>query len=1265
MRFLRNPMCLWLVLSVATIAPVMSASDLQESESPTFDPIPIAFEPNHGQSDSTAAFISTNGTETLLLSASQAVVLKSVSAVPSRVTLELLGANRDAKAEARDLLPGRSNYYIGNEASFWHEDVPQFQQVAFHSVYPGIDLVYYGNQQRLEYDFLISPGASVGQIQFKMRGANRTRLTEASDIVVDSEAGSLQLRLPSVYQVINGAKKLVSCRFVLRADNVITFRIGQYDQARALVIDPVLSYASLISSSSLELPKGIGVDSVGNAYVLRNESGSVVIQKLSGSGSKDLYTTRLGGNSNSVGTAIAVDALGHAYVTGTTSATDFPTTPSAYSQICPEFCNSAFVTKLSSDGSIDFSTYMGGNNPSSAIAIDSEGSSYITGSLGDALPLVNAFQDEPGGTFVQKLNSAGSSLVYSTYFGTGSIWGRGIAVDLNGSAYLTGIINGGGIPLKSPIQQSIVTGFLSKLSPDGRSLVFSTYLGGGTDTPTGLAVDPFGNAHVVGYTSSCSFPLNLDSISVECANAFEDPRVFVAVMDSAGAQLLFSTLLPGSYDPAIAVDKKGFTYVVGTTLSDKYPLLKPISVPIQSNSKAFVSKIDLSGKLVFSSYLGGPGTSQASAIAVSATGAMFLTGVSTPDFPVLHPVPGQVSPFFPPTFHFIAKVTAADAPQISLSPRTSPFVNLQNVGSLPLTITSITTSSNFTQGGNCKSELTGGESCDLVLTGAADNKKSGTVTIISNAKPASQTVLITKSASGDVVGSNVTVFPQFLRFAPQLIGTKSPSQAVFVKNSGNQPAAINSIFLTSTGPFSKTHNCPAMLQPGSTCTISVIYNATSALDNVQLGIVHDPGQTRETVFIGGIGSSSAIFPSTQLLEFGQQFTAKTSLSRVVNLINTTPYSAAVTSVSSSSGFSQTNSCNVTIPPHGSCRVAVTFSPSINQNVSGTLTAANLGPGGSQTIQLFGTGFIDSELTALPRFLDMFSVINGFNDTQQIILTNSSQHVLQLQGFSVLPPFFQTNNCPASLAAGSTCNVNVSFKPTQAGTISSTLTVRHSGLGSPQVFALTGSARTALIVLPDAIDFGQQQLLSSVPNFVSIGNGGGFPSITVSSIKVQGTDFRLVSNNCPQVIDPFVGCGAIKLSFKPTQTGLRTGTVTIIASDLSTPHVVPLQGVGIGSGIEKLSSIKLDYGIKAVGTKTAKTVKVTNAGTAPLKITGINSSVDQFTQSNNCTVPLAVGVSCSITVRFAPTIPGMLTGTLRVNDDGAGSPHLISLSGIAQ
>jgi hypothetical protein len=235
-------------------------------------------------------------------------------------------------------------------------------------------------------------------------------------------------------------------------------------------------------------------------------------------------------------------------VTGTTSATDFPTTPSAYSQICPEFCNSAFVTKLSSDGSIDFSTYMGGNNPSSAIAIDSEGSSYITGSLGDALPLVNAFQDEPGGTFVQKLNSAGSSLVYSTYFGTGSIWGRGIAVDLNGSAYLTGIINGGGIPLKSPIQQSIVTGFLSKLSPDGRSLVFSTYLGGGTDTPTGLAVDPFGNAHVVGYTSSCSFPLNLDSISVECANAFEDPRVFVAVMDSAGAQLLFSTLLPGSYD---------------------------------------------------------------------------------------------------------------------------------------------------------------------------------------------------------------------------------------------------------------------------------------------------------------------------------------------------------------------------------------------------------------------------------------------------------------------------------------------------------------------------------------------------------------------------------------------------------------------------------------------------------------------------------------------------------------------------------------------
>jgi hypothetical protein len=281
---------------------------------------------------------------------------------------------------------------------------------------------------------------------------------------------------------------------------------------------------------------------------------------------------------------------------------------------------------------------------------------------------------------------------------------------------------------------------------------------------------------------------------------------------------------------------------------------------------------------------------------------------------------------------FAAKILPSrNAPQFSLSPRVSPVLSLRNVSSVPLNIASIMPSANFTKGSDCGATLAPGTGCTLILQGAADNKTSGSVVITSNAYSTPQKLIITKSPKGDTVGPLVKVVPDTLQFLPQLVNTGSPAQQVVVKNVGLQPSALGNI--ATFGDFVQTNNCPAVLSAGASCTISVKYQPTSSGTGFgQLGLTHD--QIGETVFLNGIGASSAINPSTSNVQFGTQFVGSTSLARVVNLTNTTPYPATVTGVATSPGFAQTNTCTSPVPPNGTCRVAVTYTPTGNQNATG-------------------------------------------------------------------------------------------------------------------------------------------------------------------------------------------------------------------------------------------------------------------------------------------------------------------------------------------
>ncbi|MGH9703810.1 MAG: SBBP repeat-containing protein, partial [Candidatus Acidiferrales bacterium] len=396
--------------------------------------LPLSFEMNRGQSDHRVKFMAHGNGYALFLTPNEAVFSlskpsasgegkkvrtnaageKNSSAATLRMNLG--GANPAAKFAALDELPGKSNYFIGNNPAGWHTDVPNFRKVAERGIYPGIDLIYYGTQRQLEYDFVVAPGADPGAIQLGFRGAEKIRTNSNGELVVSIAEGEVILHKPVAYQEANGERRLVAAEFELNAAQKVTFRMGKYDSRLPVVIDPILS-----------------------------------------------YSTYLGGTGIDVANAIAVATDGTAFVVGSTHSIDFPTTHSLQPDHGgpDDFPQDAFVTKLSADGkTLLYSTYLGGENQDfgNGIAVDTFGNAYVTGTTFSphfpvTLPIMNPSCGGDGkcgatfniggaivsNAFVAELNTAGSELRYSTFLGFyEDVTGNAIAVDATGNAYVTG-----------------------------------------------------------------------------------------------------------------------------------------------------------------------------------------------------------------------------------------------------------------------------------------------------------------------------------------------------------------------------------------------------------------------------------------------------------------------------------------------------------------------------------------------------------------------------------------------------------------------------------------------------------------------------------------------------------------------------------------------------------------------------------------------------------------------------------------------------------
>lgn len=711
----------------------------------SYGKLPLSFEKNTGQTDSRVKFLSRGSGYSIFLTQTEAVLVlrepdpnaglnkktaqnhasylapvdsPTSTSKSSVLNMRLVGANSKAQAVGSDPLPAKSNYFIGNNPKNWLTEITNYGKVQFRNAYPGIDLVYYGSQRQLEYDFIVAPGADPRVINIVFDGAQSLEIDKNGDLLIKTFSGVIRHHKPVVYQEKEGKKTPVSAHYILKSGNQIGIALGVYDKTQKLFIDPVLSYSTFLGGSSRDVGYGIAVDNSGNAYITgftgslnfpvtagvfqptRNQLSEGFIAKLNSSGTALVYSTYLGGNGGDAGYDIALDANGNAYVTGITSSSDFPTTPGAF-QLTKAGLIDSFVTKLNASGSaLIYSTYVGGGGEeyAAAIAVDAQGNAHCTGTIieGNFPVTPGAFQttfrggyedpSEWGDAYVYKLNASGTALIYATYLGgTDSENGVDIKIDSEGYACVIGSTNSTDFPVSSNAYQKHLGTtssparasnwadiFVTKFNLTGTGIIFSTYIGGNLgDNAGGIAIDAANNIFIAGSTNSTTYPI-VNALQTSFAG-YSD--AVVTKLNASGSAVLFSTYLGKSdLDDAvnIGLDAMGNAYVMGYTYSADFPMVNPIQANFAGSSDVFVAKINPTiPALTYSTYLGGSSFEGLlyGDIAVDSTGNAYITGVTTShDFPTTpmayQKVYGDADDSFARGDAFVAKIS--DTPPYDL-----------------------------------------------------------------------------------------------------------------------------------------------------------------------------------------------------------------------------------------------------------------------------------------------------------------------------------------------------------------------------------------------------------------------------------------------------------------------------------------------------------------------------------------------------------------------------------------------------------------------
>ena len=1085
---------------------------------PGYGNLPLAFEVNQGQTSSDVKFLARRGGYALFLTKADAVLKLHTGKKlePLVLQLKLADANEKLSVSGSDELPGKINYFIGKDPSKWRTNIPTYSKVRYATVYPGIDLVYYGNEGRLEYDFVVSPGADPGTIRVAFNGVHPA-IDNKGDLVLRIGQDEVRLEKPVVYQPTNGraGRQLVDGRYRLTADGEVTFQIGAYDKSRSLIIDPVLVYSTYLEGNSNDGSYRLFVDSTGSAYVTGGtestsfpttpgawqtkfrgsgtgcteepvfQCGDAFVTKMNPSGSALIWSTYLGGSSSDAGFAITADSSG-VYVAGQTSSSDFPVTAGAFQTTLPgTSTRGGFITKLNTSGSgLVYSTYLAGSTTDKlrGLAVDSSGNAYVTGGTQSAdFPVTaNAFQTTLAGTsnaFVSEMNSTGTALAYSTYVGgTGSDAANSIAIDASGNAYITGGTTSTGFPTSNPIQATFAGGgttcpaqhasicgdaFVTELNPTGTALIFSSYLGGsGEDSGVGLVIDPAGNIYVSGGTDSSDFPTT-----------------------------------PGAVQTTFGGGSTGCTNT-GEACGD-----------------AFLTKINAAKTAyVYSTYLGGTGDDVAGlGLAIDPAGNIHMAGVTA-------------SSNFP---------TTPNAPQLTYgggSTICSPgficgdgFVTKFSLDGSSLNFSTFLGGSSDDGAGGVAQDTSGNDYVVGVTTSTDFPTTPGAFQTSCTLCDGQSHAFITKLA---IPFPTASLAPLSVDFGNQIVGVTSAPMPVTLTNSGTDNLLITSI--VDANGFAQTNNCPiapTFLAPTQSCTINITFTpSATGIANDTLTITDDAAGSPQAIPLTGVGLAAgpiATLAPSPLNFTPAQLVGTTSAAKPVTLTNTgttllTISAIGLTGPNANQFTVTTSTCGTSLAASASCTVNISYAPTAAATSAALLSVTDNAPGSPQTVPISGTVQNFSltstcgSLTVVPGQTAIYTVdlapVNGF--TKSVSLTCSGAPSLA--------------NCTVSPSSttldGSTtiqAQVTATTTPPTSGSLKSPFGPdRNRTLVEAELASMMGVAAVAFLPFKRRVKTRRVYgfifflcMLSTMATLSSCGIGGGDPPGTAAGtypLTVTGT-----------------------------------------------------------------------------------------------------------------------------------------------------------------
>ena len=1091
-----------------------------------YNQIPLAFEENKGQTSGQVKFLSrgqgytaflTSGGMTLSLrpSSSESPAGNIPAASKPQGTIlqfRLIGANTHPQVSGEKPLPGRINYFLGKDPTKWQTNLRTYSQVRYKNVYPGIDLIYYGNHQQLEYDFALAPGVSPNAIQFEIQGASEISIDGHGNLVLGAANSSLRFQTPIVYQESNGQRSPVLGSYVMKDSSHVGFQLSSYDQNKPLVIDPVLAYSTYLGGNGTDQATGLALDGTGNVYItgytdsadfplaapasLPTTANHAFVAKLDSTGSNLVYADYIGGSGDDYGVALVLDSSLNVYITGSTTSGDFPMVKAFQSQQPGPY--SGFVSKLSSDGgALLYSSYLGGStlDVPLSIAIDHLNEVHIAGyTMSPNFPVANALQTSvspnQGGVFgdygfLTKLSADGSTLLYSTYFAGNAVVVQNcgspcypapynainaVTVDVGGNAYVTGSTNATNFPTTSgaylssnPTQLGASLGFVSKFGSSG-SLEYSTYLYGSSGDPMGMsaiAVDAAGSAYVTGEAlSDGTFPVTSTTICDPGVWGFGCSYAFVSKFDPAGASLVYSTFLgPNNYavPQNIAVDASGDAYILSSTYSAAFQLDNGIESYTGQSDLLLVEIDSAANSQLFSTYLGTTGNDSPAGLAIDSQGNIYIAGSTDGvDLPV-----------------------TSGAPQSVMGGGTDAFIVKIEPGAGPL----------------------------------------------------------------------IAATPASLQFSAFPVGSTSAETTVLLRNMSSSTLSIADIAIT--GDFAEFNTCGNQVPAAGSCSVHVSFTPTaSGLRNGSVMLQDNEGQSLFVLPLEGIGEGGSgtnpapiavLVPGT--LTFPTVPVGRSSGSQQLTLTNAGNASLSISNFQVVGDFSQSNSCPASLTAGTSCSIAVSFSPGMEGMRLGSLTITDNAPGSPQTISLTGTGSL-AQLVVAPTSLSYPNTSVGqSSNSQSVTLTNTGNAFLSITSVQVTEDFSQTNNCALPLAASTSCSVNIVFRPTAGGTRAGVLTITDTLQSGSQTVSLTGIGSQAIVVLtPETLSFSNVVLKQhSVTQHVTLSNTGNAP-LTITAFQVTG-DYQQ-TNNCSSTIAAGSSC-ALNVVFTPTATGSRTGSLAVV------------------------------------------------------------------------------------------------------------------------